>query len=183
MRLPFEAVVAKSEAIRDHFTGLEAYRRARRLALYASFKNEVLTDPIFDHALSCGKEVFFPKVIKGIGLSFFRVREKGELVPGTYSLLEPCGEEEGEVSSMDLVVVPGIAFDRRGYRIGYGRGYYDMTLGTFNGPIVGLAYEMQVLDEVPHLPHDIRVERIVTEKGVIRCIPGDLEAAGQPSNI
>ncbi len=170
LKMAFEEVSFLSRIIQDRFIGLERYRSARRIALYASFKNEVLTDSIFLHALSQGKEVFFPKVVRGRGLVFYRVEEMGELSPGSYSILEPQGGGEAEIESVDLIVVPGVVFDERGYRIGYGRGYYDRVLSGSRVVRIGLAYERQVLDEIPNHPHDVRLHLIVTERRVIRCI-------------
>lgn len=170
LRLPFEDVCRKSKAIMERFVCLNEYRAAKRIALYASFRNEVLTNGIFLHALSQGKEVFFPRVVRGVGLSFYRIEREGELSPGSYSILEPQSGQEWDVRSMDLVVVPGVVFDVKGHRIGYGKGYYDRTLKDFRGSVVGLAYEMQVLEEIPHYPHDVRIHLIVTEKRTIRCL-------------
>lgn len=173
LRMSFEEVMERSAKIQERFLSLSEYRKAKRIALYASFKNEVLTDSIFTHALSHKKGVFFPKVSKrGEGLVFSRVRGKEDLTIGSYNILEPQGCDNEPLSSFDIVVVPGIAFDSYGNRIGYGKGYYDMTLANCKGKgfIVGLAYAMQVLDKIPHLSHDVRVDLIVTEEGVIKPV-------------
>jgi len=94
-----------------------------------------------------------------------------DLSTGSYGILEPREELLGLKSTADveLCLVPGVAFDQIGNRIGYGGGYYDRLLDSINGRTVGLAYSFQVLDEIPSEPHDKRVDIVVTEKGIIDC--------------
>ncbi len=172
LRLTFEEVFQKSIVIQKRFLSLQEYRVARRIAIYASFKNEVVTDEVFSSAAGAGKEVFYPGVLPEKGcLVFKKVESKDDLTKGTYNILEPLRSQRVEpVTYFDIVVVPGVAFGLDGNRIGYGKGYYDMTLKDYKGSglIVGFAYEMQVLPEIPCLPYDIGVDMIITEERVIR---------------
>jgi 5-formyltetrahydrofolate cyclo-ligase len=169
--MAFEEVYRLSLRVQKRFLKSAFYRDAARIALYSSFSNEVLTDEIFQQADRDGKEVYYPRVIKKgkSHLAFFRVGHLGELKPGSYEIPEP---EEKEVrvgaGTFDLVVVPGVAFDLEGARIGFGKGYYDMALEGLGCPVVALAYEFQVLsDRIPSEAHDVRVSAIITEKRVV----------------
>lgn len=172
LRLSFEEVFEKSLIIQKRFLSIKEYRVARRIAIYASFKNEVITDEVFANAAGAGKEVFYPGVIPDKGcLIFKKVESKDDLTTGAYNILEPVRSRRIEpVTYFDIVVVPGVVFGLDGNRIGYGKGYYDMTLKDYKGSglIVGFAYEMQVLPEIPCLPHDVGVDMLITEERVIR---------------
>lgn len=174
-RLAFEEVYRLSGLVQARLLVTGFYASARRLALYASFRNEVLTDEIFQDADSNGREVSYPRVVKGAGkrIAFFKVGHLGELATGSYEIKEPgLSEVEASLDGLDLVVVPGVAFDRFGHRLGYGKGYYDMALAGARCPVVALAYDFQVVDErLPTEPHDVPVSAIVTETRVITIDP------------
>ncbi len=170
--MAFEVVFALSGKVQKRFIESEFYVSAGSFSLYSSFQNEVLTDEIFQRAVKAGKKVAYPRVIRGgkRHLAFFRVRDLMDLAVGSYDIPEP-GESEtmAEPGAFDLVVVPGVAFDMKGGRLGYGKGYYDRALKGLNCPVVALAYEFQVLkEEIPVEPHDVGVTAIVTEKRVLR---------------
>jgi 5-formyltetrahydrofolate cyclo-ligase len=170
-RLPFEEILRRSLLVQQRFITLPEFASASSLALYSSFRNEVLTDRIFSRAVFEGKEVFFPRVVRGEPhLEFFRVNEKEELSPGSYDILEPPENgEPREVGDLDCLVVPGVAFDMSGARIGYGKGYYDRALNGAGCPIIALAFDFQVLGEdLPISEHDIKMDSVVTETRVIR---------------
>ncbi len=159
--------------IGERLLGLEAFREARRVALYASFRSEVDTWGLISLALGQGKEVALP-VVKGRGLEFYTIRDASELKPGYRGIPEPPAlpERHTEPSSMGLMVVPLLGFDERCYRLGYGGGYYDRLLGPLKGavPLVGLAYEAQGLQEgLPREAHDVPLDVIITERRVITC--------------
>ncbi|MEE9614474.1 MAG: 5-formyltetrahydrofolate cyclo-ligase [Thermodesulfobacteriota bacterium] len=171
-RLSFEEVFRASSLVQKRFMETREFGGARRIALYSSFRNEVLTDDILSRAVEGGKEVFFPRVVSsGPHLAFFRVTDREELSPGSYDILEPPdGGTEAPPSGFDCVVVPGAAFDMTGARLGYGKGYYDRVLAKVRCPVVGLSFDFQILEEgeMPTEPHDVRVGSVVTESRVIR---------------
>ena len=173
--LAFEEVYRRSALVQGRLLATSLYASARRLALYASFRNEVLTDVVFQDAEASGKEVFYPRVARGNAksIAFFKVGHLGELASGAYEIKEPEAQEVPvSVELLDIVVVPGVAFDMRGNRLGYGKGYYDIALSPVKCPIVALAYDFQVLDEeLPCEPHDVKVSAIVTENRVITIEP------------
>lgn len=169
--MAFEEVYLLSSRIQKRFMDTTFFKSAGSFSIYSSFQNEVLTDDIFQKAIEQGKEVAFPRVIRRHKqLAFFKVSQLTELTPGSYEILEPEEKEvRADPESFDLVVVPGTAFDLRGARLGYGKGFYDMALSTLKCPIIALAYDFQVLNEtIPIEPHDIKVNAIITEKRVIR---------------
>ncbi len=167
-RMTFSEVSALSSRIQSRFMATPQFASSARLALYSSFSNEVLTDTLLMGALDGGKEVYYPKVLAG-GLEFLRVLDLDDLTPGTNEILEPPkGLDRVGLESLDFVIVPGIAFDTSGARIGYGKGHYDRILKGFNRPIVAFAYELQITDgAIPTEAHDVRVTAIVTEKRII----------------
>lgn len=104
-------------------------------------------------------------------LSFAVTDDLSGLVDGPFGLKEPAGDSV-ELRTVDLVVVPGLAFDRWGGRLGYGVGYYDRALERFEGDIVGFCYAFQLLSQtLPQAPHDVRVTAVTTEDGLVLCEP------------
>ncbi|MFQ5441608.1 MAG: 5-formyltetrahydrofolate cyclo-ligase [Thermodesulfobacteriota bacterium] len=170
--MTFEKVFGLSDRIQKRFLESAYFKNARRLSLYSSFANEVLTDEIFLGALKRGKETFYPKVLKRKRhLDFFRVADLNELSPGAFDIREPekASEAVGP-GGFDLIVVPGVVFDPGGGRVGFGKGYYDRALKGLECEVVALAYESQVLDrkKIPMESHDVRVGAIVTENRIIK---------------
>lgn len=172
--MAFEDVYRLSLRVQKRFLNSVFYAKAGRIALYSSFSNEVLTDEIFQKAVADGKEVYYPRVIKRgkSHLAFFRVAHLKELAPGSYEIPEPEEKEvRVEAGTFDLVVVPGVAFDLKGARIGFGKGYYDMALSGLKCPVVALAYDFQVINGlIPTEKHDIKVSAIVTESRIAKTL-------------
>jgi 5-formyltetrahydrofolate cyclo-ligase len=172
--LPNEAVVEKSAVIQKRVLELPIYRESKTIGFYASFNNEVSTSIIFDRAVEDGKKVLFPCIRKADKeLAFFPVRGLDEMELGPFGIMAPfIREGMGDcLSEADLLLIPGVSYDLKGGRIGYGGGFYDRTLYKLAKLpfIVALAYDFQILDEVPMCSHDVRVDVIVTEKRVIVC--------------
>lgn len=143
------------------------FEQARTILLYLPFRGEVGTGLL---ARAAGKQLVLPRVQREPRKLWLH-RWDGEPVAGAYGILEPAAAwplvEPGEI---DLVVVPGVAFDRRGNRLGYGGGYYDRTLPLMAGAVkVGLAYGLQLVAALPAEPHDVPLDGIATEEGLIRC--------------
>ena len=149
------------------------FRAARVVLLYADHASEVRTGELIDQALAEGKTVAVPYCV-GEALQLFRLENLDELAPGAYDIREPrpalreLATRRIAPEQLDLVVVPGVAFDRGGARLGHGKGFYDRLLaqlraGTF---LVAPAFECQVFESIPTLPHDVPVHRVVTEANV-----------------
>lgn len=111
---------------------------------------------------------------QGDDLKLFRLRSMAELAPGSFGILEPVEhlrtvpDRQASIHEVDLVVAPGVAFDRQGGRLGHGRGYYDRLLAQARPDtiLVGLAYERQIFPELPTLPTDVRMHKVITETNI-----------------
>lgn len=146
-----------------------------KVALYAAMTGEVETRLIAEAVRQAGGEVYYPLIRPEGVMSFHRVAIEDELAPGPYGIPAPPAESGGlrEQERFDLVVVPGLAFDLKGFRLGRGGGYYDRFLSRIlSRNVVGLAFSWQIVPAVPVDPWDVPVGAIVTEKGVIRVSPG-----------
>ena len=134
---------------------------------FASFRSEVETIPMIRRALREGKRVILPKV-KGKELELFRIMNVDrDVSPGAWEIPEPAESVPAVIDDIDIIVVPGVAFDARGNRLGYGAGFYDKLLAAFAKPTIALAFEMQIVPQVPADLHDIPIKKIVTEKRII----------------
>lgn len=144
------------------------WRAARSVALYRSLPDEFPTDPLARAAWLEDKTVLFPKIVdqKARKMIFYLCRGENDLVPGPFGISEPAGDEE---RAPDLVILPGLAFDRRGARLGYGGGYYDRWLGSLaeRPPLVGLCHDFQILTRVPTDALDIPVNYLLTPSGLL----------------
>jgi 5-formyltetrahydrofolate cyclo-ligase len=127
----------------------------------------VRTDIIISKAKQLGKLVALPRV-EGDSISFYELSDEKHLVKGRFGIMEPLPQVR--VKSMDLLVVPGIAFDKQGYRLGYGKGYYDKFLSKNPVLSFGLAYSLQLFEKLPHGKHDRRMDAIATEKGLLTSV-------------
>jgi len=163
---------AWGQAIQRRALALPAYMAARAVALYSPLGNEVETSEIFQDALEARKRLYYPRATAGVP-GAYRVRARRDLVPGRYGILEPEGDERLPRSGEDAlaVFVPGVAFDVCGNRIGRGGGWYDRWMQGLDVrvPRIALAYEFQLLEEVPVERGDLPVHTIVTENRVIAC--------------
>ncbi|MCS7149839.1 MAG: 5-formyltetrahydrofolate cyclo-ligase [Caldimicrobium sp.] len=144
------------------------YRKSKKIAFYSAINREVNLSLAMNAALR-EKEVYLPKAhLKERVLSFHRVFDLGNLKEGPFGILEPLeGLPEAPVDELDLVLVPGLAFDRKRGRLGYGGGFYDRTLVGTTALKMGIAFSWQILDELPLEPYDIKMDLILTEKGWI----------------
>jgi 5-formyltetrahydrofolate cyclo-ligase len=167
--LPIAERMAKSEAIAVRLLDTSEAIGARTVMAYWSFGSEVDTSPLIERLLAEGKTVALPRI------------EQGDLVPvafvpgeamheTTFGAMEPSNARALDPRELDLVVVPGVVFDRRCGRIGYGGGFYDRLLG---GPSetssVAVAFDLQLVQEVPRGRSDRTLDAVVTEHEVIRC--------------
>lgn len=159
---------ASSRQIVDLLTQLPEYPASQRIGLYAATAGEVELRPFFDRCRADGKSCYFPRVAGG-DMDFYAVLAWSDLVPGIYGILAPrpnslmLAPEE-----FDLLVVPGVAFDRHGHRLGRGKGFYDRYLPRVGGCHVGACFDVCVVETLPHEPHDAGVHLLVTESGVLR---------------
>jgi 5-formyltetrahydrofolate cyclo-ligase len=179
---------ALSEMERVSLSGLVAlrllsvpgYRAARTIMAYCSYGSEVLTDELIRQALAQGKRVAVPKVVgrETCEMQVQSIRSLEDVSPGEFGIREPRKNADCAVldpSRIDVVLVPGIAFDRQGYRIGFGKGFYDRWIRAVPAhKLVGLAYDFQVLERIPIEKHDVAVGLIVTDTRIISAMKGVL---------
>jgi 5-formyltetrahydrofolate cyclo-ligase len=150
---------------------LPAYRNSGVVLAYASLGTELRTDEFLRRVLDDGKVLLLPRVERG-GLSLYEVRDVArDLAPGTWGIREPQPDRcpKADPASADFALIPGVAFDRKGRRLGYGGGFYDRLIAgglPDSVPLVSGAFEVQVVDEVPVGPHDAPVDAVVTEEGI-----------------
>ena len=164
---------ALSRAICQRFASLADYKRAGTVLLYVHVRNEVRTREFLQHAMAQGKRVLVPWC-EGDELELFHLEDLAELGPGVFGLLEPRRElrtrpgKRCDIAEVDLAMVPGVAFDRQGGRLGHGKGYYDRLLcrARPDALLVGVCYESQLLPEVPMGPRDVRMHRVITEMAI-----------------
>ena len=149
-------------------TDFLVHERARTVAMFAAKGDEIDTRPLFEALRSRGVQTAFP-IVSGEELSFSLVDRWGELGPGTLGILEP--QEDRPFVSLDAMIVPAVALDRFGNRLGQGGGYYDRWLASHPRPrwVIGYVFETQVVERLPADPAwDRRVDAIVTERGWVR---------------
>ena len=147
-----------------------AFRYTTTLLGYAPKSEEVDILPLCEAALKSGKRLAFPRCYGEGEMSFHFVSSLSELSPGKYGILEPPAEAPVfSPAPATLCLVPGLSFDRFGYRLGYGRGYYDRFLSRFEGTALGVVYRMFLSDTLPHGAFDFTVSALVTEGGILPC--------------
>lgn len=163
-----------SRRIVGAFMALPEYANAETVMFYIDVRSEVRTRHDLELALKSGKTIVVPWCNADGELELFRLDAMDELELGMYKILEPrtelraVPEKQVNVESLDLIMVPGVGFDRRGARTGHGKGYYDKLLqhARRNTPLIALAFECQIFDEIPVADHDIFMDRIITEDHV-----------------
>ncbi len=163
-----EEIQRMSEIIQTRVMNMGEFTSAKTVAAYYPLESEVSTLKILSTVLCLKKHLALPRVEDADSISFAEVNDiDKDLETGKYKIKEPKNRCS-KINKMDLVLVPGIAWDEHGYRLGYGKGYYDRYLASVKAGTVGLAYDFQVLENIPHENNDFRVNLIVTEKRVIR---------------
>jgi 5-formyltetrahydrofolate cyclo-ligase len=163
-----EEIQRMSEIIQTRVMNMHEFMNAKTVAAYYPIGSEVNTLNILSTVLSSKKHLTLPRVEHTGSISFAEVNDLDkDLEPGKYKIKEPK-HHCPKMHEMDLVLVPGIAWDEHGHRLGYGKGYYDRYLASITATSIGLAFDFQVLENIPHENNDLRVNLIVTEKRVIK---------------
>jgi 5-formyltetrahydrofolate cyclo-ligase len=166
----------KSKRIAQRVFSLQEFRKARVIMFYFNFEGEVRTEEMIDAALNMGKRVVLPVVIDRQGkMEVFEVKKdyKKQLTKGAFGIMgiKKSLMEKFNKKNIEMVIVPGIVFDKEGQRIGFGYGYYDRFLKKLKKEVfrVGLAYELQVINKIPFKKkHDVNMNLIITEKKIIK---------------
>jgi len=176
-----DEIKSKSEKIEKELFSLPEFQRAKTVMFYVSFRSEVETEKMTRNALKLKKKIVIP-VVHGEKIVVSEIKNlKKELTKGSFGIKEPKKEFRRRVNQkeIDLVVVPGVVFDKRGGRLGYGRGYYDRFLRSKSirsrmsrsrqCALIGLAFDLQIARKIPLVKEDMKVDKIVTESGIVDC--------------
>lgn len=161
-----------SKQIQSHLFKTDLWRNAQTIGVHLSLEEEWDTREIIKRAFEEGRSVVIPKTIPDTKeLIFYEITDLSQTVEGPFNLEEPDTEITQPVNkdSIDLLIVPGLAFTKNGYRIGFGGGYYDRYLADFIHPTVSLLHSNQIIDTFPIEPYDIPVNYLLTEEGLIDC--------------
>jgi 5-formyltetrahydrofolate cyclo-ligase len=149
--------------IQDHVIKSKEFNSSEIIGAYFAFGSEVMTDLIVAQAERLGKKVGLPSV-EGDRITFYELSSNKYLVKGRFGIMEPL--PYSPMAKVDLLVVPCVAFDKKCYRLGYGKGYYDRLLSNKKIFSIGLAYSLQLIENVPHDAHDRQLDAIATEDGI-----------------
>lgn len=157
----------RSQTILSHLEELPLFRAASCIALYHALPGEVQTAPFIDK-WHTKKRLVLP-LVDGNDLRLFLYQGPDSVQPGAFGILEPKADGGTEIrpEEIDLMIVPGVAFDRNLHRMGRGKGFYDRLLSTTTAPKVGLCFSFQLLPEIPVEPFDIPMDHLVTEAGFL----------------
>ena len=158
--------VFMSQQIQQRFLTSDLFIRSNVFALYSPVRCEVDTADVIGAALNAGKKVVLPVVVSQ-ALQFREIAGATDLVTGAFGIAEPrqeCPQRLPE--ELDCIVVPGVAFDHSGRRVGYGKGYYDRTLHDLEGMgrLVGFCFDFQLVKQIVGEPHDVALDLIITER-------------------
>ena len=164
-------IVSSSNIINNKVISTKEFKKAQSIGTYYPVRSEVKTSEIIKHSLATKKTIGLPRIIDSNRIEFFKIMENSfediKLTKGKYGIVENL-MSDSIVEEMDLLIIPGIAFDLQGNRIGYGKGYYDRFLSTRKvNYIIGLAFENQIVKKIPTDEYDIPVDVLFTEKRII----------------
>lgn len=164
----------KALLIKEKLFKQPEFEKAAAILFYADFGSEVPTTAMMEGALALGKTVILPITdIETNSLVLRKVTDLSHLEPNKYGIPEPVIENTAHIDAdvIDLVIVPGMVFDEHGGRIGYGGGYYDRFLRKIDPivPWISIAFELQIVPQIPSESHDLPVDMVITESRVIDC--------------
>lgn len=161
-----EEGLEKSAKIYQKTLKLAVLKTAQIISIYLSVNNEVETKPLIDFLIRSGKGVFVPQ-FKDYGYRFCKFESWDDLEEGPLGIMQPKTDKIIRAESLDVAILPGIAFDQKGVRLGYGKGVFDKLLEGSKAHKIGLAYDFQITEELPREKHDLVMDIVVTEKRVI----------------
>lgn len=165
---------ALDRKIRAKLLNLWAIREAKTVLVYISTDIEIDTKETVSQLFSRGKRVAAPRCENLNGdMSFYVIKSFDDLEKGSFSLYEPLPEKCEKLTDFDdsVVIVPAFLFDKKGYRLGYGKGFYDRFLADYNGTAIGICYDFEITDSLYHGKFDRAVDMIVTDKRIIDIRP------------
>ena len=168
-------VLSKSALACQAFIESKFYKNAKCIMIYKRLGNETDTDEIIKRALSDNKKLVFPVTDQKSGkITPYYADGSTEFDIGGFSVSEPKNSAEANPGDIDVILIPGIGFDKCGARIGFGKGCYDMFLPQTNAVKIGFCFNFQLVDKIPADCHDINMDLIITESGITDCQKSDL---------
>lgn len=159
-----------SEKLQDELFKSTMWKNAETIGIYLSFETEWDTRNIVEEAFQSGKKVAIPKTIPATkGMEFYQINNFSEVKKGHFDIEEPIIEDTiyTKKNEIDLLIVPGLAFSKEGYRVGFGGGYYDRFLTDFIHPTLSLVWSKQLVENLPTNQYDLPVQYIMTENGLL----------------
>lgn len=161
-----EEVLEKSSEICKKLLKLSIFKTARTVSVYLPINQEVETKPIIDSLIKEGKRVFVPQFRRS-EYRFCKFKSWNDLTEGPMGILQPKMQETISPKFLDVAILPGIAFDKKSVRLGYGKGVFDRLLANSPAIKIGLAYDFQIVEKLPWEKHDLVMDLVVTEKEIL----------------
>lgn len=163
-----EHSAAESSALLAALQSESHFANARTLLLYSALPDEVQINPLFDGLIAQGKTILLPRVVSDTDMELRLYTGADSLQPGAFGIMEPTGPLYTDYAAIDVAVIPGMAFDADGHRLGRGKGYYDRflsKLSTLNTKLykIGLCFPWQLVNEVPSDAHDIMMDVVISQ--------------------
>jgi 5-formyltetrahydrofolate cyclo-ligase len=166
----FQTLEPDSTRAHSSFQGLERIQQAKAIGAYVPLPDEVDVSPLFQGLENNGygaHHIFIPAFDETLG-SYRMAKYTPELKQGKFGIPEPVEPVWAEADELDLILVPGVAFDRAGTRLGRGGGFYDRLLPLYNATHVGICFDFQLVEKIPTEPHDCRMDLLVTETKILK---------------
>lgn len=159
-----EHSAAESSALLAALQSESHFANARTLLLYSALPDEVQINPLFDGLIAQGKTILLPRVVSDTDMELRLYTGADSLQPGAFGIMEPTGPLYTDYAAIDVAVIPGMAFDADGHRLGRGKGYYDRFLPLIPCAYkIGLCFPWQLVDEVPSDAHDIMMDGVISQ--------------------
>jgi 5-formyltetrahydrofolate cyclo-ligase len=171
-QVPPDLAEAASQGIWSILSKRPEFDAAHHVGGFFSVGTEINTYPILEGVLKEGRKLYLPRLVKDQHrFDFVRVEHFEALAPGPFGIQEPVGGHPVNPAELDLVLVPGLAFDPRGHRLGFGMGFYDRVLPRLKPAALtlGVGYGFQLVEHLPEDPHDVPLKALLTEKGFQLC--------------
>lgn len=157
-----ESLLTMSEKIEQEVLNRSCVRNASVILCYHALADEVNTDLLLSSLLKQGKTVLLPRVVSDTEMELRLYEGKDDVETGAYGIMEPVGELFSDYASIDVAIIPGMAFDPEGNRLGRGKGYYDRLLPSLvNAYKIGVCFSFQKVESVCASPHDVRMDEVV----------------------
>lgn len=170
-QLPQDVQISSGNDAALRMQDLPENNNPQHIGIYWAFRGEMPTEPLYHHWNREGAHLYLPRLDSSEQqLEFVEIKSMDQLMQSSLGFFQPDSNLAAvPVNLLELVVVPGVAFDIHGNRLGWGKGFYDKLLKNYSGKVIGLAYDFQIFEQIPHGPHDQPVHGIVSELRAIHC--------------